>query len=365
MSSIIPRQLASVVRERLKSYQVVTITGPRQSGKTTLLRELFPDFSYFTLENLENRALAQQDPLAILRSNNYKVVLDEVQRVPELLSYIQGIVDENREAVYILSGSHNMLMLESVSQTLAGRTSILYLQPLSLEELDSSANPRYTADELIFQGGYPRIYDRGLPATVFYEDYLATYVDRDVRQIRNIGNLSLFQRFVTLCASFSGQMLNVTTLAKSIGVDRRTVNTWLSVLETSFLIYFLPPYFRSFKKRVVKSPKLYFRDTGLACSLLGLRDPQALRNFYNYGSLFENFIVNEISKGFYNRGQKPPIYYYRDSNQHEIDVLLNLGDRIRPIEIKAGTTISTSYFKNLNWLSAQSGVPLDQPTVIY
>ena len=291
-------------------------------------------------------------------------MLDEVQRFPELLSYIQGIVDEDRTACFVLSGSHNMLMMESVSQTLAGRTTIFYLQPLSYAELADS-EPDLSATELVWQGGYPRIYDRDLEPERFYQDYLDTYVQRDVRQIKNIGNLGAFTRFLSICAGFAGQTLNYTTLAEATGISRPTAVSWLSVLETSFVVYQVQPYFKNFKKRIVKAPKLYFRDTGLACALLRIASPDALRNYYQRGALFENFIINETAKAFYNLGKRPPLYYWRDNAGREIDLLIDQGISLRPVEIKSGTTYQRDFFRHLDWFADTATDRLDRPTVVY
>ncbi|MEL7163531.1 MAG: DUF4143 domain-containing protein, partial [Bacteroidota bacterium] len=271
----------------------------------------------------------------------------------------------DEEALFILSGSHNLLMMESVSQTLAGRTILFYLQPLSYAELKDHLPANPSVNELIWRGGYPRIYDKDLDPERFYQSYVATYVERDVRQVRNIGDLGAFVRFLGVCAGFIGQTLNRSTLADATGVTRKTVESWLSVLETSYVIYQLQPYFKNFKKRLVKSPKIYFRDTGLACSLLGIHSPEAFYRYYQRGAIFENFILNETAKAFYNEGRQPSMYFWRDSNQHEIDLLLNLGYALRPVEIKSGATYNRKYFKQINWFTEVADVPLVQPTVIY
>ena len=359
---MIKRALSEALREVLGKYPVLTITGPRQGGKTTLLRSMFPDWPYFSLETPDVREQIQQNPRELFARFGHRLVIDEVQRVPELLSYIQTIVDDDREACFILSGSQHLLMLENITQSLAGRTALFYLLPFSLTELHPEPEPY---EKWIFQGFYPRIYDRGIPPTHFYPNYQETYVQRDVRQIKKIGNLNLVQRFLSICAGYIGQTLNYSNMANSLGVSVKTVKNWLSVLEASFIIYLLSPYYRNFNKRVTKAPKLYFYDTGLACSLLRIKSEEALDNYFQKGALFENFILNEISKRFFNRGERPPIYYWRDHKGHEIDLLIDLGGRLLPLEIKAGRTFSSSFFKNLTWWRKIADLPLEESFVIY
>ena len=362
---MIPRQIAPQILAQVGKYSVIIVSGPRQSGKTTLIRSLFPDFPYFSLENPDVQQRIEQDPRGLFQQYGHRMVLDEVQRLPIILSYIQGIVDDDRQACFVLSGSQNLLMMESVSQTLAGRATLFYLQPLSYDELRGHVPDGVTSTELMWRGGYPRIYDRDVAAERFYQDYLATYVQRDVRQIKNIGDLGAFTRFLGICAGFIGQTINKSTLASAAGVNTATAASWLSVLETSFVTYQLQPYFKNFKKRLVKSPKLYFRDTGLACALLGITSPESLFTYYQRGAIFENFIINEVAKGFFNRGTQPPLYFWRDSNQHEIDLLINLGNSLRPVEIKSGATYRRDFFKQLDWFAGVADVPLRQPTVVY
>ena len=363
---MIDRLIAPAIQALAGQYSVFTITGPRQSGKTTLIRSLFPKLPYFSLENPDVRARVADDPRSLFSRYGHRMVLDEVQRVPELLSYIQGIVDEDREALFVLSGSHNPLMMESVNQSLAGRTALFYLQPLSYAEITTL--PEYqqpTYEALIYRGGYPRIYDRDIAPGRFYPDYIETYVQRDVRQLKNVGNLATFNRFMEVCAAHIGQTVNYNSLATATGVTLNTAKSWLSLLETSFVTYTLNPYFRNFKKRIIKSPKLYFRDTGLACALLRLSSEAAVSGYYQLGGLFENLVLNEYSKHYYNRGSRPPFYFWRDNSQHEIDLLIDTGGRLRPIEIKAGRTSRRDFFKQLDWFAGVSDLPLETPTVIY
>lgn len=361
---MIPRTIASSIKEQVGKYPVITITGPRQSGKTTLIKEIFPDLPYFSMENPDVLDQIEKDPRRLFRVNGHRMVIDEVQRLPILLSYIQGIVDDDRDACFVLSGSHNMLMMESVTQTLAGRTTIFYLQPLSHTELKPYF-PGMTADELMWQGGYPRLYDNKIDPVRFYRDYLETYVQRDVRQIKNIGDLGAFKRFLAACAGFIGQTINLSSLAEAAGIDRSTAKSWLSVLETSYLVFQVQPYFKNFKKRLVKSPKLYFRDTGLACYLLGIRSAMDIGRYYQRGSLFENLMFNELAKAYYNNNYRPPFYYWRDHGQHEVDMLINRGITLDPVEIKSGETYRKDFFKQLDWFQNITDVPTGDSTVVY
>ena len=362
---MITRQIEQHVRAEIGRYPVITITGPRQSGKTTLIKKIFSDFPYFSLENPDTQAEFMRDPRGMFDKHGHRIILDEVQRQPKLLSYIQGIVDEDRDACFVLSGSHNMLMMESVTQTLAGRVTIFYLQPLSYDEIRQESGTTNDIYELMWQGGYPRLYDRNLRPERFYQAYIETYVQRDVRQIKNIGNLMVFTQFLGICASFIGQTINYSTLASAAGISQNTAISWMSVLETSFITYQLQPFYKNFKKRIVKSSKLYFRDTGLACALLDINSPATLEKYYQKGAIFENFVINEVIKGFYNQGLKPPVYYWRDSNKREIDLLLNRGISLQPIEIKLGRTYRRDFFKHLDWFAGISDVPITEPTVVW
>lgn len=362
---MIARNITTALQDLEGKYPVRTVTGPRQSGKTTLLRSLYPDKHYFSLETPDIREQIAEDPNSFFKKYGHQLILDEVQRVPKLLSYIQTIVDDDRSADFVLSGSQNLLMLEQISQSLAGRSSLFYLLPFSVEELKNTPFQETDYEDWIFKGGYPRIYDRAIPPERFYPDYIETYVQRDVRQVKSIGNLNLFTRFLSICAGHIGQTINYSQLAKQVGISVTSVQNWLSVLETSFIIYQLNPYFRNFNKRLVKSSKLYFYDTGLACSLLRLRTKDALDNYYQKGALFENFVLNEISKSYFNRGERPPIYFWRDQKGHEIDILLDLGGELLPIELKSGRTFSGSFFKNLRWFERVADLPIRQNIVIY
>lgn len=359
---MIERTLASKVTSLAQKFQVITLTGPRQSGKTTLVRATFPDLPYVSLEEPDIRQIALTDPRGFLSNYPNGVILDEIQNTPELFSYIQRIVDENRQIQFILTGSSNFLLMEKISQTLAGRTAVLHLLPFSLQELEPLAD---SYENLIFKGQYPRIYDRAIPPTDFYPSYIQTYVDRDVRMIKNIGDINAFIQFTQLCAGRIGQPLNNASLANDAGISPNTAKSWLSILESSYILYRLQPYHRNFNKRLIKSPKLYFYDTGVACSLLGIREQEQVNLHYMKGSLFENLILTEFIKRSFNRGENRQPYYWQDNHGKEIDCLLVNGEGVTAVEIKSGKTISTSYFENLNYWRSLAALPENQEYVVY
>ena len=361
---MIQRQISPIIQATKGKYPVITVTGPRQSGKTTLIKSLFPEWRYFSMETPDLREQVLKDPKGLFAQYGHQLIIDEVQQTPNLLSYIQTIVDEDDSANFVLSGSHNLLMLENISQSLAGRTAIFYLLPFSITELVSH-EITLSADDYIFKGMYPRIYDKDLEARRFYPNYIDTYVQRDVRQIKNVGNLNVFNRFLSICAGHIGQTINYNNLANLTGVSATTIKNWLSILETSFIVYQLNPYYRNFNKRITKSTKLYFYDTGLACSLLRINNISALQTYYQRGALFENFVINEIAKKFYNAGLRPPLYYWRDSNGHEIDLLIDLGNQLLPIEIKSSQTFNNRFFKNIDWWRNIVNIPVANSYAIY
>lgn len=360
MTIYIPRVMEQELLDMAKSYPVVTVTGPRQSGKTTLVKHCFPDKDYVSLEDLDERQFAKADPREYLARFPKGVILDEIQRVPELLSYIQGIVDQAEiKGMFILTGSHQLQLHRSETQSLAGRTALLKLLPLSIRELES-AGYALDADHYILNGQYPRVYKDSLSPTKTYRDYVQTYIERDVRDIIQIRDLSQFQNFVKLCAGRIGQVFNSSNLSHELGVSHATVKSWLSVLEASFIITLLPPYFENFGKRIIKSPKLYFNDVGLACYLLNITSMDQLGRDPHKGSLFENLVVLEYIKNCQNLGIEPDAYYFRDSNQNEVDLVVRAGNYLYPIEIKSSTTFSTHFLKGLKYFSsvAQERVPL-------
>lgn len=341
---MITRSLTNKMIALAQKFQVVTLTGPRQSGKTTLVKNTFPALPYVSLEEPDVRQIAMEDPRGFLSNYPKGAILDEIQNTPDLFSYIQRIVDENRQVQFVLTGSSNFLLMEKISQTLAGRTAVLHLLPFSLEELRPLEG---SYEGMIFKGQYPRIYDRDIAPTDFYPSYIQTYVEKDVRLMKNIGDINAFIQFTRLCAGRIGQLLNYAGLASDAGISPNTARSWLSILESSYILYLLQPYHRNFNKRLVKSPKLYFYDTGVACSLLGIREEDQVQLHYLKGALFENLILNEFIKRNFNRGENHRPYFWQDSHGKEIDCLMDDGDKTILVEIKAGKTMSTSYFENL------------------
>jgi predicted AAA+ superfamily ATPase len=341
---MIHRTIEGKILQIAKQMPVITITGPRQSGKTTLVRSVFPNHTYINLEHPDKLQLVTENPTGFFDLYPSSLILDEVQRAPKLLSYIQVIVDENKQmGQFILTGSENLLLSEKVTQSLAGRTYLTTLLPLSLEELNNAsiAYPNYMP--YVYQGFYPALYDgrEGEPSDLL-PSYINSYVERDVRQLVNVKDLKQFQSFLSLCAGHIGQIISYTSLSNAIGVSEKTIRAWLSILEATYIVYTLPPYYKNFKKRLIKSPKLYFYDTGLACSLLGIHDIHNLAWHPLQGSLFENFIITELIKRYYNRGIRPNIYFWRESNGIEVDCLIEHGNEIFPIEIKSTQTFSSS-----------------------
>ncbi len=325
----------------LKTRPLPPIPGPRQSGKTTLCRALFPDRPYANLESQDVRNLALTDPRAFLASYPRGAVIDEIQRCPDLPSWLQPLIDEDpKPGRWILTGSQNLLLLESISRSLAGRTSILHLAPFSRSEIRCLPDYPESLDETLWSGSYPAIFDRGIPPADWYASYVSTYVERDIRTITNVGDLVTFQRFLSLCAGRTAQLLNLSSLAGDAGISQPTARSWLSILETGFLAFRLTPYRTNLRKRVVKMPKLHFLDTGLVCWLLGIRTPEQLRNHPLRGPIFETWVVSEIVKHRWNRGERAGVHYFRDRHGSEVDVVVELGDHIRIVEVRAGRTIT-------------------------
>ncbi len=345
------RQLKAELIACAKVYPVVTVIGPRQSGKTTLVRETFPEKPYVNLEEIDVAALANDDPRAFLAQYPDGAILDEIQQTPDLLSYIQPLVDaQRRTGLFILTGSHQLSLQAHITQSLAGRTAVLHLLPLSLSELQTGGYS-LSPDRDIFYGGYPRLYDYNIDPNRYYRDYISTYLERDVKQLINVKDFVMFQRFVTLCAARIGRPLDATALSNELGVARNTVNAWLSVLEASFIIFRLPPYFENFGKRVIKSSKLYFYDLGLVSHLLGMREVIHVMNHPLKGMLFENLVILEILKLHMNRGEDTNLYFYRDNHQAEVDLLYQSGTDIVAIEIKAAQTFQKKFLKSLRKFS--------------
>lgn len=346
---------------------VLTIIGPRQSGKTTLVRYLFHNFDYRTLENPDERMLASQDPKGFLNGLGKNCILDKFQRVPQLSSYIQAIVDgPNNKRKFVLTGSNGLLLIDSITQTLAGRTELFELLPLSYQEIVVK-NKTMKLYDYLFKGGYPRIYKDKLVATKWLRNYFQLYVEKDIRQITNIKNIDLFERFVRLAAGRVGQLINANSLANETGVSAPTINQWIGALKTTFICFTLKPHFKNFNKRIVKSPKLYFYDTGLLCYLLGIYEAKHLDIHPLRGHVFENFIISEFYKNQRNNAQVKNLYYWRDQKGHEVDMVLDYSSYLLPIEIKFSQTFNSTYIKNtqyFNKLQKEAGTRLPEINAI-
>ena len=347
---IVKRDISSKLKRLVKQYPIVSVTGPRQSGKTTLVKSCFPNKPYVSLEDPDVRIFAIDDPRSFLKQYEIGAIFDEVQNTPDLFSYVQTMVDrKNRNGLFILTGSQNFLLLEKISQTLAGRTAVLRLLPYSLNELSKVNKFPANVYQAIMKGGYPRLYQSRTDVHDWCGNYIQTYIERDVRTIQNIGNLQDFQRLLSLCANRVGQLINLTSLANDCSLSHNTVKSWISVLEASYIIFLLKPHFKNFNKRLVKTPKLYFYDTALVCYLLGIKDETEIINHYNRGALFENFILSEIVKYFCNKGEVPPVYFWRNKTGHEIDCLIDKGRELIPVEIKSGETVNNDFFRNIKY----------------
>ncbi len=351
---MIRRHLSDNVLMGARYFPVIGILGPRQSGKTTLAKELFKKHTYLSLEDLELRAAAKHDPRTFLiaNRNDYGIIIDEFQYVPELLSYIQTMVDQDqRPGYFVLTGSQNFLMNESITQSLAGRISLHTLLPLSIGELNESNHLPAEIEPMLYQGCYPAVYSKNVPPDMLYKNYLQTYIERDVRLLTNIGDLTTFQTFITLCAARVGQLVNFTALSNEANVSDATAKRWLSILETSYIIFRLQPYHENLGKRVAKSAKLYFYDTGLLCWLLQLRQDD-LANHPNRGNIFESFIIADILKHYYNKGDRPRVYFWRDKTEREVDCIIEERQKLLPVEIKAGRTFNQRFFDGLEYWKA-------------
>lgn len=347
---MIKRQMEKRINGLKKMFPVVVVTGPRQSGKTTLIRNMFPDYSYYNLENPQTLRMVQDDPLALINSKTEKIIIDEVQRVPELLSYIQVAVDQQKiMGNFILSGSENLLLSEKVNQSLAGRAAYVNLLPLSYEELKLEGKEYKTLNKQIYTGQFPALYDRKVNPFDYFEQYVATYVERDIKQISNVINLNQFRKFLGLIAGRIGQIVNNVSLANDVGVSPNTIENWISILEASYIVFRLQPYYENFGKRHIKSPKIYFTDLGLACRLLELSSSEQLENFFLIGGLFENFVILEIKKHLLNNKPTAKLYYFRDTNGNEIDLIIDQGTKQIPVEIKSSSTFSVSYLKGIRY----------------
>lgn len=373
------RTLSTKLLTLAKKFPVISIMGPRQSGKTTLSKKVFEGHEYISLEEPNERDFALSDAKGFMRRFAGGVILDEIQRAPELLSYLQGIVDkEDSPGRFILTGSRQFHMMEKVSQTLAGRMAIVHLLPLSLDELlgrqvrnpvdidiapDKTRRPLFSLEEILYKGLYPRIHDKGLEPHDWLSAYYRTYVERDVRDMMNIGNLDTFQRFVRLCAGRSGQLLNLSALGSDCGISHTTARQWISILQAGFIIHLLQPHHVNFSKRLIKSPKLYFLDTGLLCYLLKIREPEDILINPMKGAIFETFVFSELYKAFAHIGEVPPLYFWRDRTGHEVDIVIDTGKKLVPLEIKSAETIDSSFFNGLRYYISM-GVPVSKTGVL-
>src|SRR5579863_60334 len=365
---MIQRNLTSKLLQLAKQFPVIALLGPRQSGKTTLAQATFSTYKYVSLEDFDALTLATTDPRAFLAlyGTGEGVILDEIQNAPQLLSYIQTEVDRTQKnGFFVITGSQNFLLNEKITQTLAGRVAIFTLLPLALSELKKANLLPVDSNTMIFQGAYPRLYAHAIAPADWYPNYIRTYLERDIRQMKNVSDLAVFQLFMKLCAGRIGQLLNVSSLANDCGISLSTANSWLSLLQASYIIFLLQPHFKNFSKRLVKTPKLYFYDTGIASFLLEIETAQQLATHYLRGGLFESFSISELLKLRYNAGRIPHYYFWRDKMGHEVDCIISYGGKLYPVEIKAGQTITQDYFEELYYRSELAGTDAGRSYCIY
>lgn len=364
MGGYITREIKDAIIEACQYFSVIVVTGPRQSGKTTLCKTIFPDFDYVNLEDLSLREQISVDPKGFLDTHSACLIIDEAHNLPELFSYIQVLVDKHPERRYVITGSSNFSLLEKITQSLAGRAALFTLLPLSLSEMgDRAAN--LSLDTLMLNGGYPAVWSKGQPRKMVYSNYYATYVERDVRQIVNIANLQAFQNFIRLTAGRIGTEFNASALSNAIGVSVKTIQSWLSVLQASYITYVLPPFYENIGKRLIKSPKIYFYDTGLLCFLLNIETEQQLAVHPLRGAIFENFVITNILKNHRNKGQAPQLFFYRDRSQHEVDLLVQTPTGYCAYEIKSSSTFSKGFFDGIIYLKSLLNERLISSAVVY
>jgi predicted AAA+ superfamily ATPase len=366
---MIPRHAEKTLLELAKGYPAIAITGPRQSGKTTLAKHVFKDKPYVSLENPDLKEMSQIDPRGFLEKYKNGAVFDEAQRSPELFSYLQEIIDQsNKPGRFVLTGSQQFGLFSGISQSLAGRVGLVHLLPFAYHELYSPQKHKTGStdlDQVLFSGLYPPVHDRKLDPYVWYGNYIQTYIERDVRQMVNVRDLSTFQRFVKLCSGRIGQLVKLSGLAEDCGITHNTAKAWISILEASYIVFLLQPHHANFNKRIIKTPKLYFYDTGLAAWLLSIQNPDQLNIHPLRGALFESYVISEFFKAQFNQGVKPDYYFWRDRSGNEIDFLTELGNKLRPFEIKSGKTLNQHYFNGLKkWMSISGNLGVD-PTLIY
>lgn len=362
------RDIAQAI-ERYKKFPVVAILGPRQSGKTTLAQQQFPHHTFLSLDNETVRSFALEDPEHFLQTyhNEHGIILDEFQYAPKLANYIKLAVDKKRiPGYFVVTGSQNFLLNSAITESLAGRVGILTLLPLSMHEMTQNDLMPSTLDDLIFNGSYPSLYYEGYAPADLYPSYIQSYIERDIRQLINVGNLAVFQRFVQLCAGRIGQLLNIEAFASECGVSFGTIKHWLSILEASYIIFFLQPHHNNFNKRLVKTPKLYFFDTGIACSLLRINAPHVLSLSPFRGALFESFVISDLYKQYANNGQRPSLYFWRDvGGAHEVDCIIDEGISLYPVEIKSGQTLGSSFFKGLTYWNEIAQANPEKGLIVY
>lgn len=362
----IPRSAQKILKDLAKQFPALVITGPRQSGKTEITKAVFPNKPYVSLEDIDIRNFAMEDPRGFLNQYKDGAIFDEVQRAPDLFSYLQGFIDKNKESGrYILTGSQQFGLMTGVTQSLAGRVAEISLLPFSYLELKEEKREPKTIEELLFKGLYPPIYDHDYSPEIWLNNYIDTYVERDVRQLINVRDLSNFQRFLTMCAARTGQILNLSSLANDCGITHGTAKAWISVLEASYIVHLLQPHHKNFNKRLIKAPKIYFYDVGLASRLLGIERPEQLATHSMRGALFETWVVSELLKYRFNQGKRSNLYYWRDKTGNEIDIIVDQGEQLFPIEVKSGQTVTKDYFKNITRFLDLAGNTAEYSALIY
>ena len=364
ISLYLNRTIEGIIREASQYFSVISVTGPRQSGKSTLLKHLFPDVPKYSLKDVNVREFAEHDPIAFLHQHPNGMFIDEIQKVPQLLEYIQGIVDDNPDCRFLLTGSSNFELLHGLCESLPGRAGVYELLPMTYHETASTMG-ELSLDDFLYSGLYPAICSKKNKAKFFYPSYVKTYLERDVRDLLRIKDQMQFMKFMKLCASRVGSIFNASDIGAQLGIDNKTVSNWLSVLQASYLVTLLPPYYENISKRLVKSPKLYFNDPGLACFLLDIESPRQLERDKMRGAIFENYVVMEVIKHRYNRGLLNGVYFYRDSNRNEVDILLKEEGEITAIEVKSSMTYHTSFEDSISKLSDWIKTPVTNKMIVY
>lgn len=360
----ITREIETVIREAIQYFSVISVTGPRQSGKSTLLKHMFPEYKQYSLKDVNVRMFAENDPIAFLSQNQDGMFIDEIQKVPVLLEYIQGIVDNHPERKFLLTGSSSFELMGGLCESLPGRAGVFELLPMSFEESKKQQNGKDT-NHLLYDGLFPAICAGRNKAKLFYPSYVKTYIEKDVRDLLKVKNLMQFMKFMRLCAARIGSLFNASEVANEVGVDSKTITQWLSVLQASYLVTLLPPYYENISKRLVKTPKLYFNDPGLACYLLDIESPKQLDRDKMRGAIFENYVVMEVLKHRYNKGLEGGVYFYRDSNQNEVDILLKQEGEITAIEVKSSMTYNSYFEKTLKQIGRWISTPVVKKIVVY